>query len=253
MPTRRSSEQLRSLLIESGLRVLYRRGLQSTASHVPMTEAIKELAESHGISVTMGSIFGKGRLWANVGEFQLELLEAAVDDRASGGPNDRSMALIQQVPDQRDRPLSERIEMLVDLCRIAGSMNGYVDVEPGKHRSWSLWVSIWAMAMNDVEARDRLLPALRAEERRTTASFADVQQVMLDKLGLRLKAPYQLHHLSVLAASITDGVALRSGIDADLVGPVVSHRDDQEWTLLGVGLAAIALEMLEDDADRPAR
>lgn len=252
MPSRRSSEQLRSLLIESGLRVLYRRGLQSTASHVPMTEAINELTETQGISVTMGSIFGKGRLWANVGEFQLELLEAAIDDQASGGPNDESLSLIQQLPDQRTRPLDERIEILVDLCRIAGSMNGYVEFEPGKHRSWLLWVSIWAMAMNDAEARDRLLPALRGEELRAVASFAEVQQIMLDKLGLRMRAPYELQHLSVLAASITDGIALRSGIDSDLIRPVASPRNDKDWTLLGVGLTAIALEMLEDDTDPPA-
>jgi len=178
-----------------------------------MTEAIKELATTHGITLTMGAIFGKGRLWANVGEFQLDLLQAAIEDQTGGGPNDESLELINQVPDCRELPLPERIEILVDLCRVAGTMNGYTDDAMGKYRSWRLWVSIWAAAMNDEKASDRLVPSLRGEDRRMIASFSVVQQIMLDKLGLRLRAPFELSHLSVLAAAVTGGIALRSSID----------------------------------------
>lgn len=247
MSRRRSSDELKNLLVNAGLRVLYRRGLKTTASHVPMTDATNELETTHGITVTMGSIFGKGRLWANVGEFQLDLLKAAINDLSAGGPNDVSLALIHELPDYRDRPLSERIDIMVDLCRVAGSMNGYVDADTGKTRSWRLWVSIWAAAMNDEVARDRLVPSLRDEDQRMLGSFAEVYAVMLDKLRLRVRPPYELGHLALLAAAVTDGVALRSSIDQASVRGVSTPHDDKEWNLLGVGLLAIAREMLEDD------
>ena len=123
---RRSSEELRALVVEAGRTVLYNRGLRATASHVPMTEALAELERTHGITVSMGSIFGRGRLWPSVKEFQLEVLEAVIADQVSGGPNDNSLSLIHDLPEMLDRPYDERRAMLIELCRIAGQINGYV-------------------------------------------------------------------------------------------------------------------------------
>lgn len=244
---RRRAEELKTLLIDAGLRVLYRRGLRATASHVPMTEATKELEATHGIEVGMGSIFGRGRLWANVGEFQLDLLRAAIEDTSSGGPNDESLALIHHLPDMRNEPFEDRLAMLIELCRIAGSMNGYIRAEPSKGRSWELWVSIWATAMADAEVADRLIPSLRAEEVRTVGSFSAVYEIMLQKLRLRPRAPYTLDQMSMLAAALTDGVALRAAIAPDMVSEAASPHNDESWNLLGVGLTALAREFLEDD------
>jgi len=38
-----------------------------------------------------------------------------------------------------------------------------------------------------------------------------------------------------------------------MINNVGSPRDDKDWNLLGVGLTAIALEMLEDDPDADKR
>jgi hypothetical protein len=250
MSPRRSSAELRRLLLDAGLTVLYRRGLRATASHVPMTEAIETLERSHGITVGMGSIFGKGRLWADVKEFQLDLFEAAVLDESAGGPNDRSLTLIEQLPDQRNEPYEARLATLVDLCRIAGLMNGYV-ARDTKRRGWRLWVGIWATAMTDDDAERRLSPSLRRQEERINRSFVAVYRVMLDRLGLRVREPYTIEQLATLAAAATDGLAFRSAIIPDVAGEIASPRargDDEPWNLLGVALTAIATELIEDDA-----
>lgn len=249
MSPRRSSAELRRLLLDAGLEVLYRRGLRATASHVPMTEAIEELERSHGITVGMGSIFGKGRLWADVKEFQLDLFEAAVLDDSAGGPNDRSLALIEQLPDQRHEPYEVRFATLVDLCRLAGLVNGYV-ARDTKRRSWRLWVGIWATAMTDEDAEAHLGPSLRHQEQRTNRSFVEVYAVMLDRLGLRVREPYTIEQLATLAASATDGLAFRSAIVPEVAEEIASPRtsgEDQPWNLLGVALTAIATELIEDD------
>jgi hypothetical protein len=55
-----------------------------------------------------------------------------------------------------------------------------------------------------------------------------------------------MDHLVTLAASMTDGIALRTAIDPSLTENVRSPRDDAEWNLLGIGLVALANELLED-------
>ena len=247
MVHRRSSDELRQLLLDAGLRVLYRQGLRATASHVQMTEATAELASTHGIKVGMGSIFGPHRLWPDVRTYQLDLLEAAINDTSGGGPNDSSLALIHEfLSDMRGEPYSSRAAMMTELCRIAGTLNGYVKPRDPKGRSWDLWVGIWATAMTADDAGDRLVPALREEVSRTNRSFVSVYKVMLDKLALRIREPYTIEHLALLAGAMTDGIALRSAVDPDSTGPIQGLAHDREWNLLGVGLAAIAHEIIAD-------
>ncbi len=243
---RRTSDELRALIVNAGLQVLYRRGLRADASHVPMTEALNELEATHGITVSMGSIFGPERIWPSVREFQLDLLDAALRDTDRDGPNDQGFSLIDQLPDAGALPLEERIDMLVDVCRIAGLLNGYVP-EPDKSRTWTLWVAIWATSMADNETGSRLIPALRDTTLTTTERFSAVYAVMLAKLGLRIRAPYTLDQMSLLAASVTDGIALRSGVIPERLTAPEDARGPGDWNLLGIGLTAIALEFVEDD------
>ncbi len=225
--------------------MLYKRGLRATASHVPMTEALAELEASHGMPLSMGSIFGKGRLWPSVKEFQLDVLEAVIADQVAGGPNDSSLVLIHELPDMSDRPFPERRDMLVELCRIAGQMNGYVR-EQDKDRTWSLWVATWTIAVTDVDNGARLLPRLREGEENMQRQFAALYEVMLDKLGLQMRPPYVVQDLALLAAAMTDGIALRVGVVPDQVATARTARNDGDWNMLGVGLMAIALELIED-------
>lgn len=245
MSGRRSSEELRALVVEAGRTVLYNRGLRATASHVPMTEALAELERTHGMTVSMGSIFGRGRLWPSVKEFQLEVLEAVIADQMSGGPNDSSLSLIHELPEMTDRPYEERREMLIELCRIAGQINGYVR-EPEKDRTWTLWVATWTIAVTDRENGARLLPKLREGEDEMRSQFSELYGVMMAKLGLRIRAPYVVDDLALLAAAITDGIALRVGVIPERVATASSARSEGEWNMLGVGLMAVALELIED-------
>ncbi len=244
--SRRPAAELKQIIVEAGRKVLYRRGLRATASHVPMTEALEEVASTHGLSLSMGSVFGSGRLWPNVREFQLDVLESVLQDHVSGGPNDSSLALIHQLPPMDDDPLEDRMNMLIELCRIAGSMNGYVR-EPDKGRTWTLWVATWSLAVTDSESGGRLLPSLRDGEEQMLDQFSELYGVMLDKLGLRIRSPYRLEHLAMLAASLTDGIALRASVIPDRIASAPNARSEGEWNVLGVGLMAVALELIEDD------
>lgn len=247
MSQRRSAPEVRQLLLNAGLRILLRDGIRGNVSHVPMTQATAELERTHGIQVGMGSIFGKDRLWANVGEYNLDLLEAAIQDPDSGGPNDESLTLVHHLPDVTNEPYERRIEALVEVCRVAGNMNGYVSDDPAKGRPWRLWVSIWAIAVNNTEAGHHLKPALQLEQDRTSQSFVTIYEVLLSRLGLRPKPPNTLVDMATLAAAVTDGIALRSATNPDSVTYTKSHHSEAEWNLLGVGLTAIALDLLEDD------
>lgn len=242
---RRSSAELRALVVDAGRTVLYRRGLRATASHVPMTEALDELERTHGITVSMGSIFGRGRLWPNVREFQLAVLEAVIRDQVAGGPNDTSLSLIHELPPMTDRPYAERRDMLIELCRIAGQINGYVR-EPEKDRTWTLWVATWTIAVTDREDGGRLVPLLRDGEQKMRSQFSELYTVMMDKLGLRIRAPYALDDLTLLAAAMTDGMALRVGVAPERVASARNPHNDGEWNMLGLGLMTIALELIED-------
>ena len=248
MSGRRSSEELRALVVEAGRTVLYNRGLRATASHVPMTEALAELERTHGMTVSMGSIFGRGRLWPSVKEFQIEVLEAVIADQVSGGPNDSSLSLIHELPDMTDQPYAERRDMLIELCRIAGQINGYVR-EPEKDRTWTLWVATWTIAVTDRENGARLVPRLREGEDTMRSQFSELYEFMMAKLGLRVRAPYQIDDLALLAAAVTDGIALRVGVIPERVAAASNAHSDGDWNMLGLGLMAVALELIEDALD----
>ena len=69
---------------------------------------------------------------------------------------------------------------------------------------------------------------------------------MLAKLGLRMRDPYSVEQLAVLAASFTNGMGLRAGISDVGERIVRTPHNDGEWNLLGVGFLALALELIED-------
>lgn len=239
-----TSSELRRLLLEAGLRVLYRHGLRATANHVPISEAIDELDRTRGLSPAMGSIFGQGRPWRSVKDFQVDLLLTALADESLEGPNDQSLQLVADIEDQRDRPPAERIASLVELCRFAGFLNGYVP-EQGKDRNWTIWLAIWTMSMSDTERGEELRAPLLRAQRTSQQAFLDLYSIVLDRLGLRIRPPYTLEQFSMVAASLTDGVGLRAGIDTGVITPVESPRAAGEWNLMGVGLMALALEFVE--------
>ncbi len=233
------------MILSAGLVVLYKRGLRATASHVPMTEALAELQRSRDVKVGMGSIFGSSRLWPSMKEFQLDLLLSALNDRSGEGPNETTISLAKLIPDVRKQPFEDRIDMLVDLSRAAGQMNGIVP-EPGEGRNWLTWVSIWATAMNDPEVGDLLVPQLRYGEEQSIEAFSALYNIMLQRLGLRLKYPYTMEQLTTIIAAMTDGIIMRAGITPEQVANAPSPHPG-EWNLLGTGMAAIGLEFLEDD------
>ncbi len=242
---RRSSAELRELILSAGLVVLYRRGLRATASHVQMTEALGELERSRDIKVGMGSIFGPSRLWPSMKEFQLDLLLAALSDRSGEGPTEKTIGLAEFIPDVRHHTLEARHAMLIDLTRAAGQMNGLL-LDPGQGRNWLMWVAIWATAMNDPDVGELLLPELRSGEKQSTESFAQLYQIMLDRLGFRLKPPYTMTQFVTIIASMSDGIVLRSEIIPEEVASAPSPHVGS-WNLLGTGMVAIAREFIEDD------
>ena len=242
-PLRRSSTELSDLIIQAGLAVLYRRGLRTTADHVPLTEALTELQATHGIEVSMGSIFGKKRIWRDKREFQIALLEAAIQDRNSDGPNDNSRTIVEALPDIRNEPFENRIAAMVELCRTVGLVNGYVD-DIKKDRTWAVWVSIWATTVADPKSGKRLLPLLHSGEQQTIEDFSVLYAAIFERLGLQPKPGYTTTQFATLAAAITDGLALRAALDPELV-TATSPRQGH-WNLLGTGFTAIAIEYLED-------
>jgi len=81
---------------------------------------------------------------------------------------------------------------------------------------------------------------------RVGREFVAVYEIVLDRLGLRIKEPYTIEQMAILAASVTDGIAIRTPVVPELVFDLASPRNSETWNLLGVGLAAIVTEFVED-------
>lgn len=245
MTRRFKRAELREHILSAGLRVLYQRGLRATAGHVPMTEALRELEETHDITLSMGSVFGPKRLWRNVSEFQIDLFEAALADHPRVGPSGLSIGLVRDLPDYTDLPFDERRNIFRDLCLEVGELTRYPTRE-GPHPGWSMWTAIWSVALNDDTASDRLLPALRDDEDRAIERIIGLIDQVFSKLGMRTRDPYSTEDLAKLIASLIDGVTLRSGIAPEGFTDKRRPDDDKAWTLLGIGLDAFLTEFLED-------
>ena len=246
---RRTRSELRALVLAAGVEVLRHDGLGAGAEHVTFKRVFARVEATTGTRVTNASVIG--RIWDNQADFQSAVLTAVATDEVVDQEH-AVQAAAAAVAAAADRSSPEgRRGALRELMRVAAQ----ADLDTGTtSRAWATVIGVWALASGarGSPAGDRVLGVLRhghdAADRRANAAT----EAMMDFLGLRLRPPFTVDHFTQACIALVEGCTLRDRADAGIRGivlPTGPDGTDQEWTVLGVGMDALADQFLELDPD----
>ncbi len=254
VPPRRREER-RALLLRAGTDLLWEEGLANGAEHVTFARVFARLEQTRGVRVSHASVIG--RIWDNQRQYQRDVLaRLAVADQWN--LEKHVEAQVRWALSDRRRPdladPSARWRAATELVRVAGqaALDAVV-----RSRVWPRWTGTWALAMADVDAVDsKVFDGLRRSVHEATERYERAYDMVMQNLGLRMRAPFTVRQLALLVGAYTQGFAIRHGVDPTTSAPIdrpdgPSERGER-WTLYTFGLDALTSALVElDPAWRP--
>jgi hypothetical protein len=103
------------------------------------------------------------------------------------------------------------------------------------------------------ERRQRIDGALRQSYEDVTVKMETIYSSLLAFLGFRLRDGLSVRQFAVAAAALTEGCVLRDRVDPTpmqgIVRPTGRSGEDQEWTLFGLALHALAEQFFDLDPE----
>jgi hypothetical protein len=248
-PARRTRAELRALLIEAGLEVLRERGLGTGAEQLTFKRVFERVAATDGVRVTNASVIG--RIWQNQAEFQSAVLATvATDELDEQGRSVLSATVPFVTRVDRSTPESRR-SALREVMRLAAEANLAVGTNS---RNWATVIGVWALASGarGSGTSDEIYEAIRAGHAEVEERSVATTEAMMAHLGLRIRPPFDVPQFCAACTALVEGCALRDRAEAGIRGivlPTGPEGVDQDWTLLGLGMDALADQFFEVDLD----
>ncbi len=203
-----------------------------------------------GIHVTNASILG--RVWDNQVEYTTEVLVTIAADYSSTEIEDTLKAVAPILADVDGSSEESRRSALRELCRVGSA----TQIEAlRRSQEFSQWIAVWALTTlgTETEGRSRIESALRQSYLSVTEHLDGIYQMVLDLLGYRLRRGLSMRQFTISAEALTEGILLRERVNAEHFDGIKRRTgaDDaeQEWTLLGVTVDALAEAFFELDPD----
>ena len=246
---RLSRDELYGMFIEAGRSILREEGLGAGAERLTFRRVSERVERDTGIRVTNASLIG--RVWENQFDYQTDVLATIA---ATVGPSiDETVGAVTPVLLEMN-PTSEesRRATLREICRLSAAANTEA---LSRSTDLSLWIGIWSVtAVGSVpDRRRRIETALQQSYEEVTERMEMIYQAGLDFVGYRVRPGLTVRQFTIATAALSDGCVLRDRVDADhmhgIVRPTGPDGEDQEWTLFGLAVEALADAFFELDPD----
>jgi len=247
-----SREDTRFMFIEAGRSILREEGLAVGGEALTLKRVSQRVEADFGIRYTNASIIG--RIWDSQSEYQTDVLAmVAADDSNSEVEEslDRMASFMANMDTSSD---AARRWSIRELCRQVSAV--HLDTLRSS-TDWSLWIGIWAITAvgSAPERRQRIDEALRQSYLDVTEQMVAIYSSLLDLLGYRPRLGLTVRQFAIASAALTEGCVLRDRVDSEQMHGIIraTGRDggDQEWTLFGLALYALAEQFFELDPDWP--
>jgi hypothetical protein len=250
-----SRESIRTLLLETGRRLLVEEGLGTGVDTLTFKRVFERVEADTGRRLSNASVIR--RVWENQADYQADVL-ATIASQDGLGEFSETFAALTPLLTSLDLSTDEaRRRSLREFCRVGGAANILARLESP---SWWLWISVWAMAMADhlgrdeqrVEHQERIRAALLDGYQGFTQLWEDAYAGLAAITGMRPRAPLTVRQFTVAIGALAEGCSLRQRLDPEMVGIVRStgpNGEDQEWTVFAIGLEALQLHFFEPDPD----
>jgi hypothetical protein len=247
---RQSRDELRAVLIETGRAILRDEGMGTGAETLTFKRVFERVYQDRGLRLTNASVIK--RVWANQAEFQTDVLVAIAADEGVV-EFDRAVEALAPVYEAMGTATpTARWAVLREVCRVGGAAHMAALTESA---DWPLWIGVWTLssAGDPSEQGKRIDDALLSGYGSLTSRFDQAFEGLTARLGLRLRAPLTVRQLTMAVGALAEGCALRGRVDPTGMYGIVRHTgphgEDQEWTLFGIGLEALAHQFFEMDPD----
>jgi hypothetical protein len=246
---RRSREDLRSLLLEAAQAILLEEGLGVGTDALTFKRVFDRVEKDTGVRLTNASVIR--RVWDSQADYHTDVLVDIAADEGTA-ETDRTIEALAPLLGSLDVSTpDQRLTALNEVCRLGGAAN--VQALRGSH-NWSLWIGVWALATagDPTEQKKRIQLALLEGYASVTETYEEIYGQLASLLGLRLRAPLTIRQFTVATGALAEGCTLRNRVDVDMDGivlPTGPDGEDQEWTLFGLGLEALAHRFFEPDPD----
>lgn len=242
--------ELRELLLATGLEMLREEGLATGAERLTFKRVFDRVEDETGIRVTNASVIR--RVWRDNEDYQGDVLALAVsDDNAT----ELNTALKKADQALRKADLSSpegRRAAVSELCRVAGNAHAEVLAQS---RSWHLFVGTWGNVASRPEEDwdERVTDAAKETYHTLTRQLEDVLEGFAAVLGLRPRDGLTMHLFALALIAYSEGCGLRDRIDPEATRkirlPTGPAGRRQDWRLFSIGFEALAWHFVELDPD----
>ncbi len=239
--------ELHDLLLHAAQEVVRQEGIETAPSNLTFKQVFERVESMTGRHVTNASVIG--RIWENLADFQADVLVAIAQDEERPEV-DLTLQAVSAVLNEIDlTSVGSRLYAMQELCRVGGAASsGAIARSP----IWSLWISVLTIATttSNLEQQNRIGAALADGYEAMTESWEGIYGWLLEFLGLRVREARTIRQFTVAVTALNEGCSLREHVDGSIeqfILPTGRNGEDQEWTLFGAGLEALAHRFFEPD------
>lgn len=221
---RRTAEETRELLIETGMQLLHERGPSAAVRHIRLRDVLDRA------DLTTGAAY---RIWDDQDAYQRDLAIAAVRWRDRTSTADTLAAVGPALVAGADWREIVRLGSEVNLWR-------YPD-----HMGFLTMLALRASAWGD----EQLTAASRERHHEAVAAYGAVYAEVIPAVGRRFRAGFTVQDAAAAMAALSEGFGVqgctgephpRLRLDPRAEGP-----GEVDWTLLGVCAVAVFEHMTE--------
>jgi hypothetical protein len=253
MATRRprlSRDELRALFIEAGWAILREEGLGAGGEALTFKRVRERVEADTGIHMTNASLIG--RVWENQFDYQTDVLATIAADDSTSEIEDtvRDLAPVLATMDASSE--ESRRSTMREVCRLSAAANTNA---LRQSTDWSLWIGIWAVTAvgTSPERRRRIESALEQAYQAVTERMEGIYKAGLDFVGYRVRSGLTVRQFSIAVAALAEGCVLRDRVDSAHMNGIMRETgpggEEQEWTLFGLALEALAHQFFELETD----
>jgi AcrR family transcriptional regulator len=229
---RRTAEDTRRLILETGIHMLLERGVTAGVQHIRLQEVLRS------VGLTTGAAY---RIWADQSDFHRDLAVEMVGLRFAPPVTSAAIA-IQEVLDDPDGTLDDvaRVAAL-DFVTYASKFH----LEPESRDSHAF---ITALALRTAAGAWPELRVASAERHRgSIEAFAEFYAALLARYRRRMRSPLTIVDFTEAMAALGEGFAVRAAEGLDHPVYDIPASDDLgggelpagEWTLFGIGIRGL--------------
>jgi hypothetical protein len=245
-------DELRTLLVETGLELLSEEGLSRGAERLTFKRVFDRVEAEQGVRVTNASVIG--RIWDSMEDYQNEVLRAALNDVNEADITTTFVAGIEILEGADLSTRAGRRAAVVELCRVACQVHAET-IE--RSRSALIFIGARGLAVSRLAAADASDADIGIIEiyDDIAARVEGALQQVFDVLGLRVRAGLELRSLSIGIVALAEGCNIWGRMDAvhtrDIPRPTGVDGTDQPWSLFAIAVEALLWQFLEwvDDVD----